>query len=240
MDRLKSPSGKEVNLLNRGMIDRKEPPNGFWEEYLPKLEERIAKEDARIPHSKVIWWRKLNAQHGWAIRMAAAIAFVSVGILIGRYFSQQPVQQSAIVKSTPSETIQTVTASPDVRALRYLKRSEVLLLGLVNYEPATSEYSPNLSRKKEISRELIQEASLLKQELNSPDQRRLKELVSDLELILAQIANLEEKSDLPQIELVKSGVDRKGILLKINLEEMRMHESAPGKTVKGASGQPEI
>jgi hypothetical protein len=76
----------------------------------------------------------------------------------------------------------------------------------------------------------------LKKELSNTNDRRLEKLVGDLELILLQIKNLEEKEDLPEIELVKSGVDRKGLLLKINLEQMRSH-SSPSQKTKGASGK---
>jgi len=53
----------------------------------------------------------------------------------------------------------------------------------------------------------------------------LRLLVSDLEVILLQIANLESEHNLSTIEMVQSGVDRRGILLKINLEEMRQTET---------------
>ena len=49
----------------------------------------------------------------------------------------------------------------------------------------------------------------------------LRALIDDLEVILLQIANLEAEHDVPAIELVRSGVDRRGILLKIQVEQMR-------------------
>lgn len=229
-----------LNLVNQR--ERTEPPAGFWENYLPRLEERMMKEDQEKPEPKVISWRhNLNTQYAWAVRLAAAIAFISIGIFIGKYFTTGPVQQAGVPKASPSQFEAPVPASADDRAMRYLKRSQVLLLGLVNYEPETADsYVPDMTRKKQISKELIKEASTLKQELNTPEQRRLKELVSDLEVILLQIANLEEQSDMPQIELVKSGVDRKGILLKINLEEMRRSDGTADVEAKSASGKPEI
>jgi hypothetical protein len=51
------------------------------------------------------------------------------------------------------------------------------------------------------------------------------DLITDLELILLQIANLESEYNIPEIEMVKSGVDRRGILLKINIEEMRRSQN---------------
>ena len=68
---------------------------------------------------------------------------------------------------------------------------------------------------------MVKEAGLLKQQLKTPAQHRLRELIIELEVILLQIANLETANDLTGIELIKSGIDRNGILLKINLEEMK-------------------
>ena len=234
-------SGMKATLSTIGQRQKKEVPDGFWENYLPNLENRMKQENSAKPISRVISWRQnLNTKYAWAIRLAAAIAFVSIGIFIGKYFQNEPTPITGINKTQGVEIVP-ATAAADERAMRYLKRSQVLLLGLVNYEPEQNQaYVPNLDRKKEISRELIQEAGLIKQDLNTPEQRRLKELVSDLEVILVQIANLEEKNDLPQIELVKNGVDRKGILLKINLEEMRRNDSAPAVEKKSAPGKPVI
>ena len=60
--------------------------------------------------------------------------------------------------------------------------------------------------------------------------------MTDLEVILLEIANLETEYDLPTIEMVKSGVDRRGVLLKINIEEMRKNESqSADKKVKDST-----
>jgi len=74
--------------------------------------------------------------------------------------------------------------------------------------------------QKRLSRELVNEAGNLKSDLKAPAEKRLRELVADLETILIQIANLESANDLDAVELVKRGVEEKGIFLKINLTEM--------------------
>lgn len=118
------------------------------------------------------------------------------------------------------------TVSLETRAERYLDRSKVLLLGLVNLEPEAQDPALfNLSRRQEVARELIDESDALKDELADGDQRLLRALIEDLEVILLQIANIEAGHDVPAIEMVKSGVDRRAILLKINLTEMRRTET---------------
>ncbi len=68
--------------------------------------------------------------------------------------------------------------------------------------------------------DLLQEAGWLKQELGEAHQRRLQELVVDLEAILLQIANLELEEDLAAVELVQTGVESRGIFLKIHLADV--------------------
>jgi hypothetical protein len=142
----------------------------------------------------------------------------------------QPIAQA------PPVQIPVQQAKLQQRTQDFLGRSEILLLGIVHFDPSKQDQAAiDIPRQKQISKDLVQEASSLKKELSKNKDRRLEKLVGDLELILVQIANLEEKEDLPEIEIVKSGVDRKGILLKINLEQMRSR-SASYESSKSASG----
>lgn len=113
-------------------------------------------------------------------------------------------------------------ASVETRTWQYLDRSKVLLLGIVNADSAQADPALlNLPRKQALARDLVSEAAQLQTELNSPEQQRLQALVRDLEVILLQIANLEAHHDLPAIEMVRNGVERRGLLFKINLEAMQ-------------------
>ncbi|MBT8400870.1 MAG: hypothetical protein KJO98_10365, partial [Rhodothermia bacterium] len=71
-------------------------------------------------------------------------------------------------------------------------------------------------------------AADLKPSLEDARMRRLHELVSEIEMIMIQIANLEAEYDMPAVDMVREGVERKGLLFKINVEEMRQSESTPG------------
>ena len=81
-----------------------------------------------------------------------------------------------------------------LRASRYLKRSRVLLLAVVNSDRRDEDpFRLNLPLQKKTSAELLQEAAVLKKGLRSSD-RRLERLISDLEMILRQISNLTSDS----------------------------------------------
>lgn len=133
------------------------------------------------------------------------------------------------------------TAALDERTLEYIDRSKVLLLGLVNFDPAVDDPAGlDLTRQQALARNLVDEAGALKEDLAAADRQRLRGLIADLEVILLQIANLEAQHDLPAIEMVKSGVDRRAILLKINVEEMRLSAPSERDNETAPRGQPSI
>jgi hypothetical protein len=110
----------------------------------------------------------------------------------------------------------------EVRAADYLEQSKVLLIGIMNTDTKSLVGSKSLLRRqREISRTLVSESQEISSGLTDPSQQRLRELVSDLGLILVQIANLETDHGVQGVEIVKGGVERNGILFKINLEEMQ-------------------
>lgn len=198
------------------MSRREQPDPGaeFWDGYYGRLQKRMAVARSAGPGSGAVSEPNIRV---WMYRIAAAIAFIAIGLLIGKFYYQSPVvtarQETHAVKQANQV---------DVRAAHFLERSQVLLVGMINMDASESNEPYDLSHQKQVSHDLVREASYLKGELNDPRQRKLQRLVSELQVILTQIANMEEEEDLQSVDMVKSGVDRKGILLKINLEQMRM------------------
>jgi len=148
---------------------------------------------------------------------------ILIGVFIGKWYfgGRGPREDRSVPMSRqPFQTAEQIALNE--RTHHYLQRSKVLLLGLINFDPETEDpYTLNLPQQKQISQRLVQEAGYLKDELSDHTDKQLLRLINDLEVILLQIANLESEQGLLAVEMVKSGVDRRGILLKINLEEMR-------------------
>jgi len=117
-------------------------------------------------------------------------------------------------------------ASSNDRAMRYIEKSQMLLIALVNNDPADTPgaYAADFGEQQRRSRELVHEAAVVKDGLDEPGQRRLRELVSELEKILIQIANLESASDVDGVEFIRSRVNDRDVLFKINLEQMRQED----------------
>lgn len=205
--------------------ERRDPGPEFWDGYWDRLMDRKAgEESAEMPRLPL--WKKLtgfgHVVPRWALQTAAALVLVGVGILVGRLVLSPPSPQVARSGAgTQPQLVSASAADPETRARNYLDRSKLVILALVNYDPATQDpYGLDLPLQKKVSRELVTEASRLKNDLKGPRERRLRELVADLETIFIQIANLESENDLEAVEFVKQGVAARGVLLKINLSEM--------------------
>ena len=102
-----------------------------------------------------------------------------------------------------------------------------------------SNYKPNISKQQQISKELIQQTADLKKDLKGTDQKILLELINELETILMQIANLEKEYDYDAVELIRSSLDRKGILVKINLGQI-LSESNKGNLNQSTKSKNQI
>jgi len=215
---------KTLSVMSRRT--RTEPAQEFWNGYFDQLEQRMARERKQ---TKIRTWQR------WAYRAAAVILLIGAGVILGRMSRVLPGPDQPIAQAPPVQ-VPVQQAKLQQRTQEFLGNSEILLLGLIHFDPSKQDQAAiDIPRQKKISKDLVQEATYLQKELSQNRDRRLEKLVGDLELILVQIANLEEKEDLPGIEIVKSGVDRKGILMKINLEQMRSRSASYGKS-KSASG----
>lgn len=200
---------------------RQEPDQAFMNDFWDLLEPKLKKK----PSSLSIWFTNfvnaISYEITWKHQLAGAVVLIFVGIVVGKYLlnDQGISTQYSNQSSTKSSIEQTAV---QIEVVNYIERSKVLMLGLMNFDPATDDVETiSLPTQKEISRQLLSKATELKKDLKNPSQQQLKKLVTDIELILLQIANLETKYDLAGIELIKSGVETRGIILKINIQEMK-------------------
>jgi hypothetical protein len=214
---------------------RPEPEQAYWNSYWNKLARRMEEEKTLTPKTES-WWRTFIRAFAfapkWAVQTAAALVLVVLGVYLGKMIfspSASTIQQARQLPAVASQ------AEPNVeyvqRAQNYIERSKLILLALINFDPETEDsYALDLPYQQQLSRELVREASFLKQGIADSDQRRLRDLIADLEVILLQIANLESEHDFEAIELVKEGVDSRGILLQIHVTDFRQSTKVRDKT----------
>ncbi len=207
------------------MAERKrpDPDPSLWEGYWDRLTARMHRE--KVPYYsaprtqrllKVRGWRL----PGWALQAAAALALVVLGVFIGRFVMAPP---STAVPEVVQITAQAQESGLELaaRTQDYVRRSKLVLMAIVNFEPASEDpYTLDLPLQQRISQDLVQEAAWLKPNLAQTHQRRLRELIADLDSILLQIANLETPQVNAVVELVQTSVLSRGIFLKMHLAEV--------------------
>ncbi len=213
---------KTLGMMNNRQIP--DPGEDYWGNYWQNLQQRINEtnktKETRESLKRLFVFLN-NRIPGYAPQLAAAAVILIVGIFIGKfYFANNENFMISDVK-----LIQSLQEKTPVRvsAQRYLERSKIILLGLVNFDPNQDDpYALNLDYQKEISQQMAFQAKTLKKSLADSGLVNLAELIEQLEIIMLQIANLEEMHDLQGIDLIKSTVNSNGILLQINLEELQL------------------
>lgn len=207
------------------MKKKKEPEitSEFWDGYWGRLLERMEREEV-LPAKKekrtII--PRFNLRLKWAFQTMAAVLLVVIGIFIGRLMFSP--SESSRKAEDPNLHRASLKANPEllVRARDYIEQSKVMFMAIINFESGKEDsFVLNLSQQQQISHKLVKEAQWIKDELEDSRQRRLKELIEDLEVILLQIANLSQEPDSSTIEMIREGITRRGILFKIQLTDLR-------------------
>lgn len=221
----------EKTLTLMGQRERVEPDEEYWSGYWQALKSKI-ESGAQPENERTMPVNKVNLRPAfmpsWAYGIAAML-LIGIGVYLGRTMFVPKNQE--ILQPSGDHTVSS-KVSPDSLSKEevekqvnmYLDRSRALLLGLIN-TPAKYPSSTNFTRQQQVSRELIQQASYLETKLGGPDRERFRKLIGDLGVILRELANYSVENSVPLIELVKQGVDKKSILLKINLEQIRALDS---------------
>ena len=207
-----------INTMNVRRRDELSPADwvAFWNGLTPELDRRSRPASgwlARVPDLPALWSPRLRVGF-------VAVGFLLVGVLVGRMFFP-----AGDMSADAEQPVSAEQAALRQETMNYLDRSKILLLGIVNSDDGFPE-PQSLKRQQEFSRILVDEGGALKGRLTAGGEQQLRELIGDLEVILLQIANLEIENDFPGMEIIRGGVDRKGILLKINLEKMKSGEAS--------------
>jgi hypothetical protein len=149
----------------------------------------------------------------WGVGIAAVLA---LGVAIGRWSAHGPVVNPP--EPTPSLAYR-------LAAAQYLTRTEALLTGF-RAETRAGEPAGQFATQ---ARELLATTRLM---LDSPAAKdvRLKSLLEDLELVLAQIAQLPAGADREDVQLINQGLEQRSVLLRLRTAS----PSGPAARAQGA------
>jgi len=142
----------------------------------------------------------------WGVGIAAVLA---LGVAIGRWTASTRAPGTAPL-AAPGGADQAAMLAYRVAAAQYLTRAEALLTGL-RAETRAGEPAAQFTAQ---ARDLLTTTRLM---LDSPAAQdpRLKSLLEDLELVLAQIAQLPSRSDPEDVGLINQGLDQRSVLLRL-------------------------
>ena len=180
--------------LRQAAQDYNRPPATPREELWRRIEA------ARAARRRIIVLRPVL---GWGMGIAAVLA---LGVGIGRWSAtgSPPSPGGAGAGERASAFVYQLAAA------QYLTRTEALLTGFRAEARAGGPTTPFALQ----ARDLLCTTRLM---LDSPAARdiRLKSLLEDLELVLAQIAQLPSSGDRDDAQLINQGLERRSVLLRL-------------------------
>jgi hypothetical protein len=200
-------------VSHRASTERSE---AYWQHFSSRVEQRIAERVRRVSVGDVVqsavaalWhprWKVVGAVSG-----AMAVLLVALGLWLT---SGGP----RIGEETNGAPVKAVSASSKQAVEEYLSSSRMLLIGISNMDPGTGD-PIDLGIEKQAARSLIHQARFLS---NEGLDERSQELIDELERILIELANLEENADIPEVEMIRTGVHQQNLLFKIRMAENRL------------------
>ncbi len=192
---------KSLSIVKENEVP--DPGEKYWISFYDRMENRL---DTETKHSNI-----------WPFLYRAA-AFIIGGIFIGYLLFDKPAD---VAINIPDFKPDIKEAALTRKTANMLEDSKVLLLGIANLSALNNNGETiDFSFQKEVSNTLLLQTADLKSKLAKSKNRRVIRLLDDLELILLQIANLENDFDLPAIEMIRDGANKQSLLFKIDMERM--------------------
>lgn len=152
----------------------------------------------------------------YAYTIGGSLAILLLAVVVFRW---QPTESDHIaeVQIVPNDSTMMLAdlQKSQARVSHYFRKSRTLLVGLANMRTDDAAHF-DLSAEKSKARALIREAGFVRMQ---PINNRTERLVNDLERILIELANLEETNDIPNVEMIRSGIHQENLLFKIRMAE---------------------
>ncbi len=209
-----------LTLLQRPVTPPSEERDpAFWTAFANEVESRILAQETRHPSRAAAVRDQIASfvtfNRAPLLAGAGAVALVAAAMLL---FWPRPAEfrQPDLIVGTGSPAV--LSDEPAQRMTDYLKKSKVLLIGIANMN--TDDGHPlDLRVEQRQSRALVHEARYLRRQ---PMDARSARLIGDLEKILIELANIEEHQDVPDVEMIRTGIRRENLLFKIRMAETLM------------------
>jgi hypothetical protein len=203
--------------------ERKDPGPEFWEQFIPKLNRSIQKASAENRIAEKPLSRK---RLGWRLfwQTATGAALVILGIFLGKFIWMPP--EASLENSLASASAFHASLS-SMSIQDKFEKMHVVLMSIMNFNPEQEDpYALNLIGQQRLFKELAVQTSEIQQSAFASSDDRVYRLASDLELILRQMANVENPQNPQNIKMIQSALTQKDILFRLRLFNIRYQRKA--------------
>ena len=185
------------------------PRDAMWERIVAQRAEEAARADKA--DARILPFRSIRFRH--AFRIAAGIAAIlALGIGLGRISAPTvPSHAPSAPVAVQPGAARTNTVAYEVATTEYLGQSEAFL---TLFRASLHQRTGNQQLAAATARQLLATNRLL---LDSPaaQDSKTKLLLQDLELVLAQIAQLSPESRTRDLDLISEGLERAAVMTRL-------------------------
>ena len=213
-----------VGLVRRPALRMSDTrPDSYWQAQADAIDGRIRRNEAQksapaVPRFAELLDMVWNNRKSFSLAAGSlAVAAVALVLLVRK--PPPPLEQSPpavagmAVAATDTQNVKKMT--------QYLRQSKNLLVGLTNMK-IRPESPGDIAAEREISRQLLQEARVLRETVFDP---RSVELLDNIDGILVKVAGTDEPSSLPDIDLLRRGIREQNLLFKVRMAETALQST---------------
>jgi len=193
-----------------------------WEADLPnrvptaRLLTRIEEKLASQPVPADYWWQQITLGYRKAAAAVAVLAVVVIGAGVIRFHRAAPEPAADVVTrvSPPSKNPRPRAAWLRSETSKHLGQTQLLLRSIHNSD---DDDIADLAYERELSRELLSRNRLLRRQAEQKDFVRAEQLLSDIEPILLDIANLPAHPAVDDVRSLKELIRSQQIIAELQL-----------------------
>lgn len=190
---------------------REQPEQKLLRNYQRQLKTEFSKgERFSLQIGKI--FEKFIRRPSIAIRLAEAVIFVLIGIFIGKTLIWQPV---SIVESDELISLNSQPSLEQLILKNYLRETEMIFLDVANLDPVEDrELIFNLVQSAKY-KYLLQKTLLLRSQAKELEDHQLSDVLSQIELILLELNNMEKSAYQETLFLIKQQLKDTHLLIEM-------------------------
>ncbi|MFH0990481.1 MAG: zf-HC2 domain-containing protein [bacterium] len=190
----------------------------YWHNFAVEILHQV-QSGAKKENALKLWWESNRywflSRKSYSLSIAGGLALVILAVFLW------PLTRS--VDPEVGNSIRLVSESPDEQVNQelsdYFHKSKILLVGISNIR-SEDVGNIDLSVERDAARNLVRQARTFD---HKEVDARSRMLIKAMEKILIELANMEERDGLSDVELIRTGIREENMLFKI-----RMAETAAG------------